>query len=141
MPRQVTGKFILSLVPQGDADSALALLNKPWGNSGSPEYIRRSFFSQQGDEIFLATSGNPYDDYVSIHGFRFISRPMQNERDETLGNFVISNINEAVTLMDQDRNIVYINDGFTRIFSYTREEVVESSIALLGSEKSMSASV
>jgi len=66
---------------------------------------------------------------------------MQNERDETLGNFVISNINEAVTLMDQDRNIVYINDGFTRIFSYTREEVVESSIALLGSEKSMSASV
>ncbi len=66
---------------------------------------------------------------------------MQNERDETLGNFVISNINEAVALMDQDRNIVYINDGFTRIFSYTREEVVESSIALLGSEKSMSASV
>lgn len=65
MPRQVTGKFILSLVPQGDADSALALLNKPWGNSGSPEYIRHSFFSQQGDEIFLATSGNPYDDYVS----------------------------------------------------------------------------
>jgi len=66
---------------------------------------------------------------------------MQNERDETFGNFVISNINEAVTLMDQDRNIVYINDGFTRIFGYTREEVVESSIALLGSEKSMSASV
>ena len=66
---------------------------------------------------------------------------MQNERDETLGNFVISNINEAVALMDQDRNIVYINDGFTRIFSYTREEVVESSIALLGPEKSMSASV
>jgi len=66
---------------------------------------------------------------------------MQNERDETLGNFVISNINEAVTLMDQDRNIVYINDGFTRIFGYTREEVVESSIALLGSEKSMSATV
>jgi PAS domain S-box-containing protein len=66
---------------------------------------------------------------------------MQNERDETLGNFVISNINEAVTLMDQDRNIVYINDGFSRIFSYTREEVVESSIALLGPEKSMSASV
>jgi len=66
---------------------------------------------------------------------------MQNERDETLGNFVISNINEAAALMDQDRNIVYINDGFTRIFSYTREEVVESSIALLGSEKSMSASV
>jgi len=66
---------------------------------------------------------------------------MQNERDETLGNFVISNINEAVALMDQDRNIVYINDGFTRIFGYTREEVVESSIALLGSEKSMSASV
>jgi len=27
VPRQVTGKFILSLVPQGDADSALALLN------------------------------------------------------------------------------------------------------------------
>jgi len=68
---------------------------------------------------------------------------MQNERDETNGNFVISNINEAAALMDQDRNIVYINDGFTRIFSYTREEVevVESSIALLGSEKSMSASV
>jgi len=66
---------------------------------------------------------------------------MQNERDETLGNFVISNINEAAALMDQDRNIVYINDGFTRIFGYTREEVVESSIALLGSEKSMSASV
>ena len=66
---------------------------------------------------------------------------MQNERDETLGNFVISNINEAAALMDQDRNIVYINDGFTRIFSYTREEVVESSIALLGSEKSMLASV
>ena len=41
---------------------------------------------------------------------------MQNERDETLGNFVISNINEAAALMDQDRNIVYINDGFTRIF-------------------------
>jgi len=66
---------------------------------------------------------------------------MQNERDETLGNFVISNINEAAALMDQDRNIVYINDGFTRIFGYTGEEVVESSIALLGSEKSMSASV
>jgi|GEM_PF-3059722 len=66
---------------------------------------------------------------------------MQNERDETLGNFVISNINEAVAMMEQDRNIVYINDGFTRIFGYTREEVVESSIALLGSEKSMSASV
>ena len=66
---------------------------------------------------------------------------MQNERDETLGNFVISNINEAAALMDQDRNIVYINDGFTRIFSYTREEVVESSIARLGSEKSMLASV
>jgi len=66
---------------------------------------------------------------------------MHNERDETNGNFVISNINEAVALMDQDRNIVYINDGFTRIFGYTREEVVESSIALLGSEKSMSASV
>jgi len=66
---------------------------------------------------------------------------MQNERDETNGNFVISNINEAVTLMDQDRNIVYINDGFTRIFGYNREEVVESSIALLGSEKSMSAYV
>lgn len=66
---------------------------------------------------------------------------MQNERDETLGNFVISNINEAAALMDQDRNIVYINDGFTRIFGYTREEVVESSIALLGSEKSMLASV
>jgi len=66
---------------------------------------------------------------------------MQNERDETNGNFVISNINEAAALMDQDRNIVYINDGFTRIFGYTREEVVESSIALLGSEKSMSASV
>ena len=54
---------------------------------------------------------------------------------------MISNINEAAALMDQDRNIVYINDGFTRIFGYTREEVVESSIALLGSEKSMSASV
>jgi PAS domain S-box-containing protein len=66
---------------------------------------------------------------------------MQNERDETLGNFVISNINEAAALMDQDRNIVYINDGFTRIFGYTREEAVESSIALLGSEKSMLASV
>jgi len=66
---------------------------------------------------------------------------MQNERDETNGNFVLRNINEAAALMDQDRNIVYINDGFTRIFSYTREEVVESSIALLGSEKSMSASV
>jgi len=66
---------------------------------------------------------------------------MQNERDETNGNFVISNINEAAALMDQDRNIVYINDGFTRIFGYTREEVVESSIALLGSEKSMLASV
>ena len=66
---------------------------------------------------------------------------MQNDRDETNGSFVISNINEAAALMDQDRNIVYINDGFTRIFGYTREEVVESSIALLGSEKSMSASV
>lgn len=142
VPRQVTGKSILSFVPQADADSALALLNKQWGISDAPEYIRHSFYTLQGEEVFLETTGNPYYDNISkAKGFRFISRLVQNERDESLANFVVSNINEAVALMDKDRNIVYINDGFTRIFGYTRDEIIGRSVALLGSEKSMSASV
>lgn len=138
VPRQITGKSLLTLVPHAKADNALQLLDKQWGIGNDPEYIRHSFFSSEGVEISLQTCGNPfYDNSTKTRGFRFISRLLEDQNDSAMAHFVANNINEAIALMDSKRVVTYVNAAFTRIFGYTREEIIGQSITVLGSEKSL----
>jgi len=62
-PRQITGKSILSLAPQAKTDTALQLLDKQWGINDTDDYISHSFYSNEGSEISMQTSGNPFYDH------------------------------------------------------------------------------
>ncbi len=141
-PRQITGKSILSLAPQAKTDTALQLLDKQWGINDTADYISHSFYSNEGSEISMQTSGNPfYDHNTKTRGFRFTSRLVIDDEHSRLSTFAANRINEAIVLMDRNRDITYVNRAFTEIFGYEREEIIGKSMNVLGSEKSLVASV
>jgi len=142
VPRQIIGKSILSLVPQEKADTALELLNRQWAIDSKAEYLSHGFFSLEGEQINLKTTGTPfYDNVTRSKGFRFTSRLVEEESEHAISHFTTNNLNEAVVLMDNERKVIYINDTFTDIFGYTREEIIGHSIAELGTEQSLVSSV
>ncbi|CAD6878428.1 Nitrate/nitrite sensor protein (EC 2.7.3.-) [Methylomonas albis] len=64
-----------------------------------------------------------------------ISDRLESERQGRLMSRVLSNSDEAVLISDQDNNIVYVNDAFTRITGYTLGEVMGQNPRILASDR------
>lgn len=148
MPEELTGKSFLTLVPEKDYANAKLMLVKQWGMNNSADFVLQKFICRDGSPLLIETGGHGfYNNQTKEQGVRFVSR-LISERWQNLTNsirgkdsLVANTINEPIAMMDKDKNVVYINNAFTRLFGYSEEEILGKSIKILGSEKSLISSV
>ncbi|MEE8418746.1 MAG: PAS domain S-box protein, partial [Dehalococcoidales bacterium] len=63
--------------------------------------------------------------------YYFVTRRMQAEDELTMRPELLDYAGDGVSVMDWDRNLVYVNETFCRIHGYTKEELIGLNIAQL----------
>lgn len=140
-PDELVGKPFLSLVPQDQMAEARLMLLKQWGSSSDADYSVQSFVSNDGRLVALESSGNCfYHNYNRTQGVRFVSRKVSSQRrlqatGNVRDNFIAENLVEAIAMMDTNLKIIYVNKSFTKLFGYTRDEIIGLSMKVLGLDR------
>ena len=144
-PADVIGKTPFDFMPKEEARRVAALF-KPI------EETRRSFsglenknIHEDGHEIVIETSGVPIlDDQGNFLGYCGFDRDVterkwaeeQLRQSEEKYRSILENIEEGYYEVDLNGNCVFLNDSVSRIYGYSKEELLGTSYTLYSDEDS-----
>ncbi len=82
---------------------------------------------------------NSQGEIIGVLGtYMDITERKQAEKEIYLYGQALKSINEAVYIADMENKIIYINEAFTNIYGYTREEMIGKTIEIIRSAKNPS---
>ncbi|MDO9316575.1 MAG: EAL domain-containing protein [Gammaproteobacteria bacterium] len=107
-------------------------------DEGIPYDLELEMVRPDGSRGWMQVRGEPVrNDAGAIVGLRGIAADIsirkKNEAQLLLASSVFSNTREGIVISDADNRIIEINDAFTRITGYSREDVIGKNPSLLTS--------
>ncbi len=100
--------------------------------------FENSYHDKNNQLVWLLTSKIPlHDTYGKVVGLvgigHNITEQKEREAQMLLFNHSMKSLNDSVSITDTNDTIIFVNESFTRIYGYTKEEVIGKNIQILRS--------
>ena len=134
-PGELDGQSTRQNYTSDEAYAALGQAAYPVLQAGGMYLSEVEFVRKDGSHIWLAISGAQLEqgDGVSLWAFSDITQRHESEAKLHLAASVFTHAREGILITDADANIVDVNETFTRITGYQRDEVLGRNPRLLRS--------
>ncbi|MBI2619206.1 MAG: PAS domain S-box protein [Ignavibacteriales bacterium] len=136
---ELIGKNVFDFIHPEDLPGALGVFRKGIAVPGFTANLRLRFRLKDGSWRLLEVTGtnllhDPVVRGVVVNSYD-ITEQERSEREKTLLSHALHSILEAVCITDLEETIIFVNEAFSRIYGYDRNEILGRNIAALRSPR------
>ena len=108
-----------------DLDHTKIEINKKFEDRGGSDVIVNRYKTKNGNYKYISWKGNIDKETGDLYGIgRDISEQIKKEEEFHLITKVVSKTKDAVVITNPSGQIVWVNNSFSKISEYTKEEVI-----------------